>query len=72
MGLFGSTESYSYEAILSFSCDPSNIVHDFHGTIDVKGRATRDKVLDQVVEEYVEANRHLRNADVQVLSFDYR
>jgi hypothetical protein len=60
----------NYDTLLAFSIDPSNIVHDFHGTVDVPGRVTRDKVLDQVIDEYVDANPYLRHAAVQVLEFD--
>jgi hypothetical protein len=71
----GSTKTgrkYSFRMVLSFSCDPSNRVHELNGTIELDSGETIENARDQIIAQYANKDRRLRGADVFVVSFNYR
>jgi hypothetical protein len=62
---------YTFKMVMSFSSDPSSIVHDIHGDFELEEGETMDQAPDKIIAEYVGMHRHLRGDSVQILSFSH-
>lgn len=67
-----SDRTYSYNMVVSFSSEPSSRVHDLKGTITLEGGETINDARDQIIAQYANGKRRLRNAEAFVVSFNYR
>jgi hypothetical protein len=64
-------QTYLFRMIMSFSSDPSNIVHDIHGDFTLEpGESIRD-AQDKIIDEYLDREPHLRGDHVHILQWTY-
>jgi hypothetical protein len=65
------SQTYLFRMIMSFSGDPSDIVHDIHGDFELEPGETIHDGQNKIIAEYIDMHPELRGDDVHILRFDY-